>query len=150
MAEPRYGFQVPLDVRVMPDGRWMVMQEIRYLSALTQKSYTVERGFLFNGASVPAFSIVGLADRHSAFLGTVIHDYLYDNPHIEPKATADAIFAEIMDAKFWSGGFYDERSGEPPWRKAIMFTAVSVFGPSHYWTEDGERIAGFELGIGDG
>ena len=146
----RYGYQVPLDVRYQPDGTWMVLREISYLSALTQKSYTVEAGFVFNGASVPMFSIVGIADRHSAFLGTVIHDYLYTYPDIEPKFIADAIFAEIMDAQFYEGGPYDGRSGEPEWRKMVMWAGVSLFGPRHYWSDEGERRAGFEMAMIDG
>lgn len=141
----RYGFQIPLDVRYLPDGTWMVLKEIRYLSALTQKAYTVEAGFIFNFASVPRLPVAYWLTGNTGTLASLVHDYLYANPHIEPKEVADAIFAEIMDAKFFDGGPYDERSGEPPWRKALMFTAVSAFGPKHYWTEDGERVAGFEI-----
>lgn len=145
MSAPRYGFQVPLDLRHMPDGRWMVLTEIRYLSALTQKSYTVEGGFVMDGASVPRLPIAYWLAGSTAWLAATIHDWLYQNPHIEPKAVADDIFAEIMDAEFYVGGFYDKRSGEPPWRAHLMAFAVRAFGPSHYWDEDGKPTAGFEI-----
>jgi hypothetical protein len=53
MSAPRYGFQASLDVRLMPGGNWQVLKTIRYLSALTQKAYTVESGFVFDFASEP-------------------------------------------------------------------------------------------------
>ena len=146
MSEPRYGFQMPLDIRHLPDGRWMVLKELRYLSALTQKAYTIEAGFEFDGASVPRIPVAYWLTGNTAWLAAVVHDYLYANaPYIETKHTADAIFAEIMDADFYSGGPYDKRSGEPEWRKGLMHFAVSAFGPSHYWGEDGSRKAGFEI-----
>ena len=82
MSEPRYGFTVPLDVRRLDDKRWMVLREIRYLSALTQKAYTIERGFTHDFASVPRAPIAYLLAGNTAHLAALVHDYLYSNPLI--------------------------------------------------------------------
>lgn len=151
MSEPRYGVQVPLDVRYMPDGLWCPLHTIRYLSALTQKSYTIpglldsdEEPFYFDFASVPRIPVAYLLTGNTAFLASLWHDFLYKTG-LEPKHIADAIFAEIMDAPHWEGGPYDERAAEPEWRKILMWTGVSLFGRDHYKGEDGEAKAGFEL-----
>lgn len=144
MGEPRYGFQVPLDVRLLPDGTWMVLKPIRYLSALTQKCYTVERGFVTNFASVPRLPVVFLLTGNTAHLAAVVHDYLYTY-QVEPKETCDAIFAEIMDAgSFFAGGPYDAQTREPAWRRALMWTGVAMFGSSHYF-KDGYNPTGFAM-----
>jgi hypothetical protein len=146
VSTPRYGFQVHLDVRLRPDRLWEVLTPIRYLSALTQKAYTIEKGFCFDFASVPRLPLAYWLTGNTAHLASLVHDYLYQHPEIEPKETADAIFAEIMDAgAFWAGGPYDSRSGEPAWRGALMWTGVAVFGPSHYWNKDSSPAAGFAI-----
>ncbi len=146
MSEPRYGFQVSLDVRLLPDGRWQTLKPIRYLSALTQKAYTIESGFIFDFASVPRLPLVYWLTGNTAQLASVVHDYLYENPEIEPRDTADAIFAEIMDAgAFFVGGPYGKESGEPAWRRHLMWAGVHVFGASHYRDSAGELKAGFSL-----
>lgn len=142
---PRYGFQIPLDVRYLPNGRWQILKDIRYLSALTHKAYTVEAGFEFDFASVPRLPFVYWLTGNTAQLASVVHDYLYAHPEIEPKATADDIFAEIMDAKFYESA-YDGRSAEPEWRKALMYSGVAAFGADHYRGPSGEPVAGFAMG----
>jgi hypothetical protein len=146
MSDPRYGFQVPLRVEYLPDGKWKVLRPIRYLSALTQKAYTVERGFIYNFASVPRLPFVYWLAGNTAHLAATVHDFLYAHAHIplSTKQEADDVFAEIMDAgTFWNGGPYDRQTGEPEWRRVLMWQAVTWFGPD-YWLER-EHQYGFQL-----
>jgi hypothetical protein len=144
MSAPRYGFQSAIDVRYMQNQLWRLTHPVRYLSALTQKAYTVEAGYQWNGASVPGFSLTGIADRHSAFPATLIHDYLVDHPDIEPPDVADDLFAEIMAGMFHASTFYTGEL-EPNWRRWIMRQAVR-FGSHHFVNAQG---LGFQPPIGD-
>lgn len=63
----------------------------------------------------------------------MVHDYFYQHG-LDPKETADALFAEIMDA-----------TGVPEWRRDLMWLGVHVFGASHSG-EDGEPKAGLAFG----
>lgn len=140
---PRYGFQEQIDVRYMPSRLWRLLRPVRYLSAMMQKAYTVEAGYEWNGASVPGFSIAGIADRHSALPATLIHDYLIDHA-LEPPDVADDIFAEVMAGMFHADSAYVGEL-EPEWRRWIMRQAVR-FGPHHFINADG---AGFQPPLGD-
>ncbi len=128
-----HGFTRSLDVRLLEDGRWELLEDLRYLSALTGKAYTVDKGFRTDMASVPRIPIAYYLTGNTARLAAIIHDFLYSTG-AEPRETADDIFAEIMDA-----------TGEPGWRRGLMWAGVRVFGASHYIDRDGKATAGFAV-----
>lgn len=130
---PAYGFCKPLDIRLLPDGRWELREELRYLSALTQKAYTIEKGFVTDFASVPRIPVAYWLTGNTAHLAATVHDYLYQHG-LEPRSVADDIFAEIMDG-----------TRVPGWRKAMMWMGVRLFGAEHYKGEQGEAKAGFDM-----
>ncbi len=123
MSQPRYGFTIPLDLRFHPDkGKksWEVLKEIRYLSAHTQRAYTVEKGFFFDGASVPRLPLTYALFGNRAWLASLVHDYVYEHG-IGTKEEADHIFAEIMDM-----------TGEPGWRQFFMYQGVRFGGVGNF------------------
>lgn len=133
---PQYGFTVPLDLRFHPDRGdkcWEVRKEIRYLSAYTQRAYTVEVGFFFDGASVPRLPVIYAFFGGRAWLASLIHDYAYEHG-IGTKEEADTIFAEIMDM-----------TGEPAWRRFWMYHGVRFGGVGAFVDENGVPNAGFVL-----
>lgn len=132
MSEPLYGFRQPLDVRLLPDGRWELLTEWRYLSAVTQKAYTIFPGFTTDFASVPRVPIAYWLAGNTAHLASVVHDYLYVNGE-EPKDICDAIFAEIME----------RTPGFPKWRIKLMWLAVHLFGRDHYIDPESTAKSGF-------
>jgi hypothetical protein len=134
VSKPLYGFRKSLDVRLLPNGKWQLLEELRYLSSLTNKAYTIEAGYCTDFASVPRLPIAYWLAGNTAHLASVVHDYLYENG-IEPRYIADKIFAEIMDAT----------PDFPTWRKDLMWMAVRVFGASHYHDPEGNPRAGFEI-----
>lgn len=148
-VKPWYGYQDAIDARYVVDPQYLFElrhHPVRYLSRYTQKSYTFEVGFRWDGASVPGFSLVGIADRLSAFPAALAHDYLI-RYQIETPGDCDAVFLEIMAGVFHERTKYHGYS-EPEWRARIMHAAVSLFGPHHAQTLDlsGE---GFQLPLGD-
>jgi hypothetical protein len=124
MSEPLYGFRRPLDVRLLPDGKWELREELRYLCRLTQKAYTVPAGFVTDFASVPRLPLTYLLAGNTAHLAAVIHDFLYETAE-EPKKVADRVFAEIMD-----------ETGVPDWRRKLMFLGVAIGGGDYELGED--------------
>lgn len=138
MSEPLYGFRRPLDVRLLPDGKWELLHELRYLCAHTQKSYTIEKGFITDFASIPRIPIAYWLAGNTAQLAAIVHDYLYQNS-IEPRGTADEVFAEIMDST----------PDFPGWRAKLMFLGVRLFGASHYKDPNGKAAAGFVMEGGE-
>jgi hypothetical protein len=123
VSAPRYGFTVPMDLRFHPDKPqkpWEVRKEIRYLSRATQRAYTVEKGFFFDGASVPRLPFAYAFFGNRAWLASLVHDYCYEHG-LGTKHEADTIFAEIMDM-----------TGEPAWRRFFMHAAVKVGGVGNF------------------
>jgi hypothetical protein len=125
------GFRQPLDVRLRPDGRWQLLQDLVYLSDLTHKAYTVPAGTVTDFASVPRLPLVYLLTGNTSTMAAVVHDHLYQTGQ-EPKHIADAIFAEIMD-----------RTGVPQWRRDFMLLGVIVGGQDYRMRDDGsvEKIS---------
>jgi hypothetical protein len=122
------GFRQSLDVRLLPDGRWELLQDLTYLSDLTKKAYTVPAGFITDFASVPHLPIVYLLAGNAATLASVVHDHLYQTAQ-EPKDVADRVFAEIMD-----------RTGVPRWRRDFMTIGVIVGGLDYEMMDDGSVV----------
>ena len=121
-----------------------LLSDVRLLCAVTQKAYTFDRGYRWNGASVPGFSLVSIADRLSGFIATLPHDNLIEYER-EPPDICDEIFLWVMPGMFHSGNFYQGHN-EPSWRRSIMYQAVNKFGPHHFENADG---LGFQLPMGD-
>lgn len=125
MMDLLQGFRQPLDVRLMPDGRWQLLQDLTYLCQFTQKAYTVPAGTITDFASVPRLPLVYLLAGNCAHLAAVVHDHLYQTAQ-EPKHIADRVFAEIMD-----------RTGVKDWRRDLMLMGVVLGGQAYEMQEDG-------------
>lgn len=102
-------------------GRWRLTFPLIYKSDLIQEDIVVPIGFITDLESCPRLPIVftifgAMADRPS-----VVHDYLYSNPNICDRATADAVLKEACIL-----------SGIPKWRAYGIWLGVRLGGGFHY------------------
>lgn len=99
---------------------WRLRHPFRYQSDLLGRIITVPEGFVTDFASVPRVPAAYLLAGGEADEAAVIHDYLYQS-HETDRPTADAIFEEAMAV-----------SGQPWWRRKLMWAAVRLFGGEPY------------------
>lgn len=92
---------------------------------------TVPAGFEMDFASVPRIPLAYWLVGNTAHRSAVLHDYLYAVK--APRQLADDIFNAAMAAE-----------GIAPWRRALMYRAVRMFGGSYY-EERSEEVAAAPL-----
>jgi hypothetical protein len=113
-------FLTPLDVRRRDDGRWVLIAPLIFESAVLGL-VTVPRGFDTDFASVPRVPFAFLVAGDRAHEAAVLHDAIYRRGEVrgEPitRALADEAFRDAMEA-----------TGEPWWRRRVMWAAVRVAG----------------------
>lgn len=107
-------FETALKVE-KPNGRWVLLAPLVYVTRAGER-IVVPAGFDTDFASVPRLPLAYLLAGDTAHQSAVVHDYLY-RTHKYSRAKADAIFLEAM-----------EISGEPRWRRWVMYASVRAFG----------------------
>lgn len=107
-------------------GTRKLLSPLVYHSDLLGRSVAVPFGFITDFASVPRIPVAYLLAGGCANAAAVIHDWLYTT-HEVPRATADAVFREAIEA-----------GGERGWRAWLMWLGVRV-GGSGPWGDDGQK-----------
>lgn len=124
-------FHDHLDLRKHGAGRWIMLHEFRFDSAVIGARLIVPEGFITDLASVPrfppfAFAIAG----ESAEAAAVLHDFAY-RIRTEPRWKCDALFYEAMA----TDGSAFNIPAEPAWRRGPMWLAVRLGGWFAWATE---------------
>lgn len=119
-------FKTPLDVRVLRDGYYILIDALVFQSELMGR-VEVPAGFHTDFATVPRIPFIfdlfgGRGDKAAA-----LHDHLYRHEG-EPRKFADYVFLEAMLA-----------DGQAPWRSYAMYAALRVFGGLYYRRPRGPR-----------
>lgn len=120
MIQP--AFLGTLQVAKLPGGQWRLLAPLRYQSRVLGALIEVPTGFLTDFSSVPRLPLAYLLAGDTAHEAAVIHDYL-TQVHICTRAQADAVFYEAMAV-----------TGEPRWRRVLMWSAVRVAGGWAWYT----------------
>jgi len=120
MIQP--AFLSTLQVAKLPGRQWRLLAPLRYQSAVLGTLIEVPTGFLSDLASVPRLPLAYLLAGDTAHEAAVVHDYLYQ-VRISTRAQADAVLAEAMAV-----------TGEPRWRRWLMWSAVRVAGGWAWYT----------------
>ena len=120
MIQP--AFFSTLQVAKLPDGQWRLLAPLRYQSAVLGRLVEVPTGFLTDFSSVPRLPLAYLLAGDTAHEAAVVHDWLYQ-VRISTRTQADAILAEAMAV-----------TGEPRWRRGLMWAAVRVGGGWAWYT----------------
>lgn len=114
-------FKTELVVKAVDDETWKLTEDLVYESGIVGL-VIVRHGFITDFASVPRLPLAYLFAGNTAHEAAVIHDYLYQT-HISSKSQADRTFREAMGV-----------TGIAPWRKNLMYAAVSVAGWPSWWS----------------
>ena len=121
-------FLSDLDLRELPDGRWQLLADLCYQSALIGH-VCAPAGLVTDLASTPRLPFAYWFYGDRARKPAVVHDHLYATRAVD-RATADAVFAEAMDAL-----------GVAAWIRGPMWAAVRAFGWRAYRSADTRRAA---------
>jgi hypothetical protein len=117
----RVQFTTPLDLRVLPDDEWEVVNEFacKIFNTETDTEWVfVPPGFKTDLASVRRFPVMYWLFGGKARKSAVLHDWLYRETQRD-RAWCDNVFLTAM------------RSEEPAWRRAIMWLGVRMGGWAH-------------------
>ena len=121
-------FLTALEVELIDDScdpcKWRLEADLVYQSNAAETTFTVEKGFETDFASVPRLPLAYLFTGNTAHRPAVIHDYLY-RTGIVSRAKADSVFIEAMEV-----------TGMSWWRRYLMWAAVRTFGSSRYLLEE--------------
>jgi hypothetical protein len=102
------------------DGQWVLALPLRYRSDVAECIIEVPAGFKTDLASVPRWPLIYWLTGDTSTEAACVHDYLYST-HKVSRAMADAVLREASAV-----------TGVPAWRRFLMWSAVRVFGASHW------------------
>jgi hypothetical protein len=119
-------FLSQLDTRILSDERAVLLAPLVYRSAVMGRELEVPAGFVTDWASVPRLPFAYMVAGGKARGAAVVHDFLYTTK-ICNRATADAVFREAMAV-----------TGQPWWRRQLMWAGVRLFGWIPYDADDDE------------
>lgn len=91
-----------------------------YMDIVNTVRLTVPSGFITDLASVPRLPFIYLVLNGVADMPGVLHDYLYSCSRFD-REICDKIFLKAMLS-----------IGVPKWKAYLIYTAVRLFGESHY------------------
>jgi len=114
-------FLDPLIVQAIDEETWKLTEDLRYESDIVGP-VNVRAGFITDFASVPRLPLAYLLAGNTAHAAAVIHDWLYQTKPCT-KSQADRTFREAMGV-----------TGIAPWRKNMMYAAVTVAGWPAWWS----------------
>jgi hypothetical protein len=99
---------------------YVTATDVTYRTAQPELSLRIDRGYLFDGASIPrVFWIVpGFQPLGKHLWAALIHDWCCDHPDQVPRVMADALFTAIVHAT----------PGISGWRKIVLGLFVRVYG----------------------
>lgn len=108
-------FPEPLDVRIMPDGKYQLLHRFIYV-APNGGEIIVPQWFDTDFASIPRGFRWLFTGHDATRKPAVIHDYLY-NKGIGTRLDADRLFRLCM-----------KESGVPGWKRHLAYAAVRLSG----------------------
>lgn len=108
-----------LDVRVVPDGKYVLLQPLRY-NKRKGVSYTIPKGFKTDFASIPQGFRWLITGHDQTRKPAVLHDYLY-RKGIGTKKNADTLFKDAM-----------KEEGTPWYKRHAAYLAVHLFGRGNF------------------
>ena len=126
-------FLTTLQVERVNDTYWRLLTACRFKSDVLNSIVEAPAGFITDFASVPKWIPLAYAlFKDAGQPAAVIHDYLYQT-QLVARPLADQVLREGLYA-----------CGEPAWKCEPMYTAVRLFGESHYGTSPAryQRING--------
>src|SRR3990167_4506990 len=88
VTSPR--FLGPLEVRKLAGGRWWLLRDLAYDSAVAQARIVVPAEFVTDFASVPRLPFAYWFTGNTGHGAAVIHDWLYQHPASGDRRLADA------------------------------------------------------------
>lgn len=109
-------FMTDLLTKTVDDGHEQLVVPLVFASSVLGREVSVPPGFVTDLASVPRLPFVYLLAGGTAKKAAVVHDYLYREQCCS-RRDADSVFEEAMRA-----------SGQPWWRRKLMWAGVRLFG----------------------
>lgn len=109
---------------------WRLTAALVYWSDLLKRLVIVPKGFVTDFASVPRLPVAYLLAGGEANEAAIVHDYLYHS-HEVARDVADAVFEEAMAV-----------TGQPWWRRKLMWAGVRLFGAAPYANDLEEQAKG--------
>lgn len=106
-----------LHVEKLEDDRWMTLAP--FVVSADDEVLTVPVDFELDFASVPRLPLAYLLAGNTAHKSATVHDFLYQTG--AGRKYADEVFLAAMRAE-----------GVAWWRRALMYTAVRLFGGRAY------------------
>lgn len=103
------------------DEKWRLELPLVYYSETLRRSISVPKGFVTDFASVPRLPIMYWLAGGKANKAAVVHDFLYRQGSGVSRADADSVFVEAMEV-----------TGQPAWRRALMWAGLRAGGMSSY------------------
>lgn len=112
-------------IEPVDDECWRLMTD--FYVEVDGLPYTVETGFVTDGASIPRFlwRLCGHPMSTKRLPAAVFHDWLYDHPLTFTRADADAIYRDGLIALGFSR-----------FKANLEYYALRLFGGSHYNKEN--------------
>lgn len=95
---------------------------VLYFEGVTnQKTFTIPKGFLFDGASIPPmfWGLIGEPDDNEFIEAALVHDFLYRRRY--NREVSDKIFKDYLI-----------REGVWGWKATLMWAAVRIGGHRFY------------------
>lgn len=113
-------------------GRWELLTDFHYASAVLGREVVVPKGFVTDFASVPrlpgAYMLVGNVAHEAA----VIHDWFY------VRASGDEVTRKQADDMLYEAAVL---AGLAKWRAWLMWTAVRMFSGKFWKQKEGVQNA---------
>lgn len=109
-------FVSPLDVELLPNGRWKLLQDLVYQGS--HGTIRVPRGFDTDFASVPRVPVLFWLTGDTARMAAVVHDWLYRTQTVS-RAAADFVLWEASGAS---------AEPQPAWRRRLLWLGVRLGG----------------------
>lgn len=117
-------FLDPLEVVQIGEGRWRLLREFRFDSAVLGGRLVIDAGFETDFASVPRWTWGGYAlVANTAQAAAVLHDWAYRLKRW-PRREADALFLEAMSTDGSAVGIPCTAT----WRRWLIYAGVRVGG----------------------
>jgi len=117
----RARFHTTLSVEQLDAERWRLTAMLAFSSAKHDGMIIVPAGTVTDFASVPRMPLAFWLFAGVGQAAAVVHDWLYRVDTSVPRAMADEIFLEAMEA-----------CGVSAWRRYPMYWAVRAFGGGRY------------------
>lgn len=129
-------FLDPLRVRLIGPDRWILEAPFRYQSDVAGRTFEASAEFITDFSSVPRLPFAYLIAGGRCPQAAVPHDYLYQHPDWDDRATADAVFWEAAGVTQPELGIFAESDRI----RRLMWAGIRAGGWKP-WRDHGKRAA---------